>query len=32
MLAVCALAACARRETAVVLGNRTGVLHVGNGA
>ncbi len=32
MLAVCALAACAKRENAVVLGNRTGALHVGNGA
>ena len=27
-----ALSACTRRETAVTLGNRTGVLHVGNGA
>ena len=29
---IVALAACAKRETAVALGNRTGVLHVGNGA
>lgn len=31
-MALAALASCARRETAVAQGNRTGILHVGNGA
>jgi oligopeptide transport system substrate-binding protein len=32
LLAVLALTGCGKRETLVELGNRTGVLHVGNGA